>query len=84
MLRHPAVNEACVVGLDDPTWGQRVAAALVLTVSTATDGEILAVAQEVLASFKLPRQLLRLPELPRNSLGKLQRQRLRERFSARG
>ncbi len=84
LLRHPAVDQACVVGLDDPTWGQRVAAALVMSDRAATDGEILAVAEEVLARFKLPRQLLRLAELPRNSLGKLQRQRLRERFSARG
>jgi len=79
LRRHPAVKDAAVVGLPDRVWGQRIAAAVVLTepADAAAAGracaEIAAFAAEHLADFKQPRDLRAVPELPRNELGKVQK-----------
>jgi len=72
LRQHPAIAECAVVGVPDPEWGERVAAALVLK----NDDESLdlpalrAWARELLAPHKLPTRLLVLDELPRNAMGK--------------
>ncbi len=80
---HPSVRECAVVGLDDPEWGERVCAAVVLR-----NGEHLelaglrAFARDALAPYKLPTRLAVLPELPRNALGKVLKPALRETLAA--
>ena len=76
---HPAVAEAAVVGVSDPEWGQRVAAAVVLT-NKATEQELIEWVRLRLPGFKAPGSILIVSELPRNDLGKLQRFRLREQL----
>jgi malonyl-CoA/methylmalonyl-CoA synthetase len=72
LREHPAVAECAVVGVSDPDWGQRVAAAVVLN-----DGKVLDLpslrnwGKELLAPYKLPSRLLLLDTLPRNSMGKV-------------
>jgi malonyl-CoA/methylmalonyl-CoA synthetase len=79
LRRHPAVKDAAVVGLPDRVWGQRIAAAVVLTEPAEADAaertctEIAAFAAKHLADFKVPRDLRALTELPRNALGKVQK-----------
>ena len=74
---HPAIHDCAVVGLDDPEWGQRIAAAAVLEpAATLTAEELREWARERLAPYKLPRQLLAVDELPRNALGKVQKPKL--------
>ena len=72
LLAHPSIEECAVVGLEDPEWGQRVAAALVLTPGEALELEPLrSWAKERLAIFKVPSRIQCLDELPRNAMGKV-------------
>lgn len=76
---HPAVAEACVVGLPDSRWGETVVACVrtkdALPVSPA---EIEVHARARLAAFKVPRRIITVPDLPRTASGKLLRRRVRE------
>jgi malonyl-CoA/methylmalonyl-CoA synthetase len=72
LREHPAVAECAVVGLPDPEWGERVAAAVVLKDGTALDlASLRAWARDSLAGYKLPSRLLVLEALPRNAMGKI-------------
>ena len=75
---HPAVAEVAVIGVPDPTWGDRVTACVVLRAgaSTPTLDELRDFARRALAPYKLPRELRVLPALPRNPMGKVQKSRL--------
>ena len=72
LRQHPACAECAVVGVPDPEWGERVAAALVLKDGNALDlPSLRAWAKEFLAAHKLPSRLLVLDVLPRNAMGKV-------------
>jgi len=75
------VVESAVFGIPDPDLGEAVAAALVLDAGVAFDRERLIDAlRPMLARFKLPRKLVLLDELPRNAMGKVQKNDLRRRY----
>jgi acyl-CoA synthetase (AMP-forming)/AMP-acid ligase II len=79
---HPAVSEAAVIGLPDPTWGENVTAVIVLRDGmTATEAEIIATARNRLANFKKPKRVIFLDELPKTVSGKIIKRELRERFT---
>jgi malonyl-CoA/methylmalonyl-CoA synthetase len=72
LRQHPAVAECAVVGIADPEWGDRVAAAVVLNDGDALDLPSLRLwAKERLAAHKVPSRLLVLDALPRNAMGKV-------------
>ncbi len=74
LREHPAVAEVAVVGLPDETWGDRVVACVVPRPgqeSACAEGLVRAWAKERVAPYKVPRQVLCFPELPRNALGKV-------------
>ncbi|NLY93393.1 MAG: AMP-binding protein [Myxococcales bacterium] len=71
--RIPGVRAACVFGVDDDTWGQRVAAALVLEPGAPSPRAIVATLREALAPFKLPRKVAVVDALATNAVGKLDR-----------
>ncbi len=80
---HPAVKDAAVVGLEDRVWGQRIAAAIVLAGGGDPDAvcaEVVAFAASHLADYKKPREVIALPDLPRNALGKVQKHLLARAF----
>jgi len=78
LLEHPAVAEVAVLGVEDATFGELVTAWVVARGAAApTLAELQAFARERLAPYKLPRALHVIDELPRNAMGKVQKQRLR-------
>ncbi len=78
LLRHPAVQEAAIVGLPDERWGETPQAFVVLRDGqTVTEEEIIAFARERLAHFKAPRGVTFVTELPKTATGKIQKYVLR-------
>jgi len=76
---HPAVVEACVVGVADGEWGERVAAAVQLQPGAVMDeAGLLAFCRERLAGYKMPRQVRFVTELPQTASGKIERRRVAE------
>jgi acyl-CoA synthetase (AMP-forming)/AMP-acid ligase II len=72
LLSHPAVSEAVAFGVPHPTWGEEVAAAVVLR-EAAKDADILAYCREKLAEYKCPKKLYIVETIPRTATGKIQR-----------
>jgi O-succinylbenzoic acid--CoA ligase len=74
LRRHPAVSDACVVGIPDAEWGQKVAAAVMLhTGHPITADALLTFSRETLAGFKVPRLVRFVDTLPMTASGKIQR-----------
>jgi acyl-CoA synthetase (AMP-forming)/AMP-acid ligase II len=83
LYEHPAVQEACVVGVPDEKWGEAVKAVIVPRPgSTPTADELTAFCAERLDRLKKPRSVDFVDELPHNRNGKLDRKAVREPFWA--
>jgi malonyl-CoA/methylmalonyl-CoA synthetase len=72
LRQHPSVVECAVIGVDDPEWGERIAAAVELAPGADLSLEQLQHwARDRLAPYKLPRALVQVTALPRNAMGKV-------------
>ena len=80
LLGHPAVAEAVAFGTAHPTWGEEVAAAVVLG-GEATEADLIAYCKERMADFKRPKQIHITTTIPRTATGKIQRRKVAEVFS---
>jgi len=79
---HPAVLEAAAFGLPDATWGEIVAAAIVLAPGQSADAdELVDHCKARLAGFKIPRRVFFLDALPKTGSGKISKKELRVRFT---
>lgn len=77
----PQVHESAVIGVVHPDLGEGVVAVVVPRDPAFADGEALVTAlADRLARYKQPRRLYLVPELPKNTMGKVQKTVLRERF----
>jgi malonyl-CoA/methylmalonyl-CoA synthetase len=78
----PGVRESAVVGVPHPDFGETVVAVLVPEAGETIDrAAIEAAARTELAGFKRPRLIEILDDLPRNTMGKVQKNELRARFA---
>ena len=79
----PGVLESAVIGVPHPDFGEAVLAVLVAQPGVALDlVAIDAALREKLARYKQPKSLEIVSELPRNTMGKVQKNLLRQRFAA--
>jgi malonyl-CoA/methylmalonyl-CoA synthetase len=74
----PGVTEVAVVGLPDEEFGERVTAVVVRTDPELTEREIQDFCRDDLASYKKPREVVFVDELPRNAMGKVLKHEVRE------
>lgn len=82
LREHPSIAECAVVGVLDPEWGERVAAAIVLRQECPMDLDMLRTwSKERLAIHKVPSRLLTLGELPRNAMGKVTKPTIAKLFT---
>jgi O-succinylbenzoic acid--CoA ligase len=80
LLQIPSVKEACVFPKQNKTWGQIVACALVVTDSLIDSKSIKEKLKLTLAGYKIPKEYYFADELPRTSLGKLEREKIKKMF----
>jgi acyl-CoA synthetase (AMP-forming)/AMP-acid ligase II len=82
ILSHPKVDDAAVIGISDEEWGELPVAIIVAKKGeTVTAEEIMEYCRANLASFKRPRSVYFVDELPRNTMGKILKKQLREEYA---
>jgi fatty-acyl-CoA synthase len=83
LLRHPAVQEAAIVGLPHEKWGEAPHAYVVLKAgASATAEELIKLCRDRLAHFKAPHSVTFVQELPKTATGKIQKYVLRKGAAA--
>lgn len=81
LFTHPAVSEVAVVGLPDDKWIEAVTAFVVLRFGHEVDEATLqGLARQHLAPYKLPKKVIFVENLPRNTAGKLLKRELRKQY----
>ncbi|MBL4907708.1 MAG: malonyl-CoA synthase [Sneathiella sp.] len=76
----PGVLESAVVGRPHPDFGEAVVAFIVLDgENSVTEQDVIDFVKDKLANFKVPKQVFITKELPRNTMGKVQKNELRAR-----
>ena len=79
----PSVLESAVIGVAHPDFGESPVGVLVAMPDETPDLDaISATAREQLAAFKCPRKLIVVDALPRNTMGKVQKNILRDTYAA--
>jgi len=78
----PGVAESAVVGVPHPDFGQVGVVVVIAKAGATLDADrIIADLKAKLANFKIPKRCFVVAELPRNTMGKVQKNLLRERYA---
>jgi acyl-CoA synthetase (AMP-forming)/AMP-acid ligase II len=78
---HPGVEDVAVIGVPDETWGEEPRAVVIPKKGAkVTEDDIMEYARKNLASFKRPRTVVFVKDLPRNPMGKLVKKQIREMY----
>jgi malonyl-CoA/methylmalonyl-CoA synthetase len=76
------VRESAVIGVPHTDLGEAVVAVIARSDAALTESAVMAGIADQLARFKQPRRVLFVDELPRNTMGKVQKKELREQYAA--
>jgi len=82
LLGHPAIAEAVCFGIPHPTWGEEVAAVVVLR-HAVSEADLHGYCRERLADYKRPKQIHITDQIPRTATGKIQRRIVAQAFAPR-
>ena len=81
LIRHEAVREVAVIGIPDPKWGEAIKAVVALLPGlSATEEELISFCKNNIASYKKPKSVDFVDELPKNNYGKILKRDLRARY----
>jgi acyl-CoA synthetase (AMP-forming)/AMP-acid ligase II len=81
---HPKIDEAAIIGIPHPDWGQEPCAIVVVKQGENVDeDQIMDYCRSRLAGFKRPASVIFIDALPRNQMGKVLKKELREKFGQR-
>ncbi|MEW6377642.1 MAG: long-chain-fatty-acid--CoA ligase [Thermodesulfobacteriota bacterium] len=81
LYHHPKIQDVAVIGIPDPIWGESVKAFVVLKKGDKMKGEeVIEYCKNNLASYKKPRSVEFVEDLPRNPSGKVLKTVLREKY----
>ncbi len=84
IIKHPAVEDVCTIGVPNTEWGEEVKSVILLkqgvAASEALKKEIIEFVRPKLAGFKVPRSIDFAAELPRSAAGKIKRGDVRKPF----
>ena len=79
IYQHPAVKEVAVVGVPDKRWGEAVKAVIVLKEgSKASADEIIEFCKKHMTSYKKPKSVDFVSELPKSSVGKISKREIKQ------
>ncbi|HYZ92286.1 MAG TPA: AMP-binding protein [Actinomycetota bacterium] len=76
---HPKVDEASVLGVPDPKWGERIVAVVVRS-GDVTEDELISWAKENIEYAAVPKEIRFMESLPRNDIGKVDKKKLAATF----
>lgn len=76
LIEHPSIEEVAVVGVNDIDFGQRLVVYAVLTMKSVSEEEILKWLKNKVARHQMPKKIIFLNELPRTSIGKVDKKQL--------
>jgi acyl-CoA synthetase (AMP-forming)/AMP-acid ligase II len=81
IIQHPSIREVAVVGVPDPKWGEAVKAVVALLPGKPlTEEELIAFCKDNIASYKKPKSVDFVDELPKNNYGKILKRELRAKY----
>jgi len=81
---HPSVAESAVIGVPHPDFGEAVVAVIVPSDANCRAEELVSWVRTRLANYKVPKHVVVIDQLPRNALGKVQKNVLRESYASLG
>jgi len=80
LLRHPNIKECAVIGKKDDKWGEIVVSAIVIREKELSIEEVQKWCSKRLSGYKIPRIIKIIKELPKNSMGKITKIKLKKLF----